>query len=96
MGLLDVFNAFCLGVVPEVQNGVKKLKCYEFATVIKDDDAPCYKIDKNGKVTVYYVTLHRKTNEMIVCESNLQLEQLKVIEKESEILQREENDISEG
>ena len=46
---------------------------------MKNQDYPCYKVDKGGKLTVYFGMLDRKTKQEVTYESNLTLNKVRAM-----------------
>lgn len=72
MELIDVFTAFaqtktnCDEInMKNQEGGVTPFKHYEFGSIAQHEGNPCYKIDKNGKITLYWIIIEKKSKKEI-------------------------------
>lgn len=72
MGLEDVFDAFAKTQVDDYRDmrnedqEISKILHIEYGQVIKIQDVPCYKIEKGGVVTAYWVTMDKISKRDII------------------------------
>lgn len=53
------------------------LKSYRFGAVVEVDGTPCYKIEKDGRITVYLGIRQLQTKKVFFYESNLRLKKVR-------------------
>lgn len=53
------------------------MKEYQFGTVVKVGDIPCYKIERGGCITAYTNSYDKRNNREVNYESNLVLKKIK-------------------
>lgn len=80
MDVLDVYTAFSQTQPQCDEENMKdknKLKKYEFGTIVENEKLPCFKIEREGKITVYWNITDMKTKKLVAYESKLCLTKIK-------------------
>ena len=73
MDLLDVYTAFSQTKSDERANQKGNISKYDFGTVITKENLPCYKVEREGRVSAYLNIIDMKTNKQTTYESRLAL-----------------------
>lgn len=76
MDLIDIFTAFSQtkpACDEEKQCQEGKVIKYQFGTIVQSQKLPCYKIEREGRVTVYMNMIDAKTKKQITHDSKLKL-----------------------
>lgn len=49
------------------------MKKYEFGAIVENEKLPCYRIEREGKITVYQTMMDMKNKKLVTYESKLTL-----------------------
>ena len=77
MDLEDVYSAFSQAKAPGVKVEEGELMKYEFGSVVANGGLPCYKVEREGKITAYLNLIDRRTGKELLYQSSLKLKKVR-------------------
>ena len=77
MDLEDVYSAFSQAKAPGVKVEEGELMKYEFGSVVANGGLPCYKVEREGKITAYLNLIDRRTGKELLYQSSLKLRKVR-------------------